>query len=223
MAPLYKCIYALSIASEKRSAAEIRPCLRRFLVALDIGIAEFREFGSKEDGLASESNDRIFVSFIQTSRAVMKYYDAYLYRKMRLSIVKIAVLAVLDFSGGVMSPSEIAKTTCTERNNITTLVRRMSREGLVRTERNTNDNRSVNVVMTELGRELFTRARQVPREVRDHLMSSIAEDDLAMLEQPLETMRQKALKGIEQLTDRARYKPRSNRRPQSMHPVDAKT
>ena len=162
--------------------------------------------------MANGIDDRVFVSFIQTARAVMKYYDAYLYRKMRLSIVKIAVLTVLYFNGGAMSPSDIAKTTCTERNNITTLIRRMSKEGLVRTERNAADKRSVSVVLTDVGREVFDRTRLVPGEVRDHVLSAIPRRNLKALERPFEIMRQHALLGIESLTSRAARKPRANRR-----------
>ena len=109
--------------------------------------------------------DTAFISFIQTARAVTKYYDAYLYRRMKLSIVKLAVLTVLDLNGGAMTPSEIARETCTERNNITTLVRRMSKEKLVRTEPNAGDKASQTVgissSMDGMSSSLCTASRMI--------------------------------------------------------------
>ena len=142
--------------------------------------------------------DRAFIDFIRTARAVTKYYDACLYRRARLSIVKLAVLTVLDLRGST-TPSEIARETCTERNNITTLVRRMSKEKLVRTEPSANDKRSVQVILTDLGREILAKGRVVPREVRDHILSSIPRGDLTACDLPLKIMKQNALSGIDQL------------------------
>ncbi len=153
--------------------------------------------------------DVAFIGFVQTARAVTKYYDAYLYRRMKLSIVKLAVLTVLEHNGGAMTPSEIARETCTERNNITTLVRRMSKEKLVRTEPNPGDKRSVKVVLTVLGRDTFERARIVPREVRDHVLSSIPREDLEAITLPLTIMRQNALSGLAQMTRGAGRRSRS--------------
>jgi DNA-binding MarR family transcriptional regulator len=176
-------------------------------------------------GLANGLDDRVFVSFILTSRAVTKYYDACLYRRMRFSIVKLGVLAALSFRGGAMSPSDIARVMCTERNNITTLTRRMSREGLVSVERREGDKRSISVVITDLGREVFERARTVPQEVRDQVLSLIDKGDLKALERPLETMRQNALLGIESLSrgpyGSPRPKLRSRRKQQAARQTDA--
>ncbi len=156
--------------------------------------------------------DVAFITFVQTARAVTKYYDAYLYRRMKLSIVKLAVLTVLERNGGAMTPSEIARETCTERNNITTLVRRMSKEKLVRTEPNAGDKRSIKVVLTDLGRDTFLKARVVPREVRDHVLSSISRDDLAAMTLPMTIMRQNALSGLVQMARGTGRKAKRGRR-----------
>ena len=80
---------------------------------------------------------RNFILFVQTARVVLKYTDAHLYRKTRLSTIKLIVLRVLASNNGVMKPSEIAEWTQTERHNITALIDRMRQEGLVAAERNT--------------------------------------------------------------------------------------
>jgi DNA-binding MarR family transcriptional regulator len=125
---------------------------------------------------------------------------------MRLSIVKLAVLTVLDASGGVMTPSEIARVTYTERNNVTTLVRRMSKEGLVRIQHNPEDKRSLHVILTDVGRTVFRQARPIPIEVHKFLFTSIPRDHLKSMDMPMSIMRNNAVQGIHDLTTKGRRK-----------------
>lgn len=160
--------------------------------------------------MAYTYKESLFISFIHTSRAVSKYFDTLLYKRLRLSIVKLAVLTVLDANGGVMTPSEIARVTYTERNNITTLVRRMNKEGLVRIQRNPEDKRSLHVVLTDAGRSMFLQARPIPIEVYKYLYNSIPRDTLKALDMPMSIMRNNAVQGIRELN--ARGKQRKNDR-----------
>ena len=149
---------------------------------------------------------RTFILFIQTARAVLKYADTHLYRKMRLSTIKLIVLRILASSGGLMRPSEIAEWTQTERHNITALIGRMRQEGLVGVERNTSDKRLVNVTLTDKGREVLSRAMPVAREVVDQVMLSITEGDSALLEKPLRVMRQNVHRELEYTAKRSRHR-----------------
>ena len=97
---------------------------------------------------------RTFILFVQTAQAVLKYADALLYKEAGLSVVKLIALKALDTNGGTMTPSGIAEWTHTERHNVTTLVNRMSRDGLITAERNNVNKRLVNVVLTDEGRRL---------------------------------------------------------------------
>lgn len=156
--------------------------------------------------MAYTYKESLFISFIHTSRAVTKYFDTLLYKKLRLSIVKLAVLTVLDASGGVMTPSEIARVTYTERNNVTTLVRRMNKEGLVRIQHNPDDKRSLHVVLTAAGRSIFRQARPVPIEVYKYLFNSIAGDNLKALDMPMRVIRNNAVQGIRDLNAKSKPK-----------------
>jgi DNA-binding MarR family transcriptional regulator len=146
---------------------------------------------------------RTFVLFIQTARAVQKYADTYLYTKARFSVVKLIVLQALAINNGVMKPSEIAEWTQTERHNITALVDRLRREGLIKIERKTSDKRTVNIIMTEKGREILSQVMPVAQEVIDQVMLSIAEGDAVLLEKLLKVLRQNAVRGLEQLAKRS--------------------
>ena len=133
---------------------------------------------------------RTFILFVQTAQAVLKYTDAHLYRAARLSIVKLVVLRALASHNGVMIPSQIAEWTQTERHNITTLIDRMKKEGLVTSERNKKNKRCVNITLTEKGREVLMQAMPVAREIVDQVMSSITDRDTLLLEKLLRGLRQ---------------------------------
>ena len=135
---------------------------------------------------------RTFILFVQTAREVLKYTDTHLYRKAHLSTIKLVVLRVLASNAGVMTPSEIAKWTQTERHNITTLIQRMSRDGPVTIERNSSDKRFVNITLTDKGREVLDQTMPVAREVVDQIMSSISEDDATLIDKQLRVLRQNA-------------------------------
>jgi len=143
-----------------------------------------------------------FMLFVQTAQAVLKYTDAYLYRKTRLSVSKLIVLKALASNSEGMMPSKIAEWTSTERNNITALVNRMKQEGLVTAERNGNDKRLVNIKLTEKGREVLGQAIPVAQEVVKQVMLSITEGDAALLKEKLGILRQNAHDGLEDLAIR---------------------
>lgn len=146
---------------------------------------------------------RTFILFVQAARSAFKYADAHLYGKMRLSIVKLIALQALASNGGVMRPSEIAEWTQTERHNITTLINRMSQEGLVTTTRDTVNKRNVNVTLTDKGREVHKQVMLVAREVVDRVMLSINESDCDWLEKILKVIRQNSDQGLEDFTQQS--------------------
>ena len=141
-----------------------------------------------------------FILFVQTAQVTLKYIDTSLYRKTRLSISKLIVMQALANTSVGMMPSEIARWTNTERHNITTLVSRMKRDGLVTTERNSNDKRLVNIKLTNKGREAYNLAMLVAQEIVDHVMLSITEADAALFEEKLRILRQNAHHGLEHIT-----------------------
>ena len=147
---------------------------------------------------------RTFILFVQSAQAVLKYADAHLYRKARLSVVKLIVLQVLDSKGGVMTPSEIAEWTQTERHNITALVNRMKQDGLVTAERSSRDKRFVNITLTDKGREVLRQTMPVAREIVKKVMTSIAERDAILLEKLLRVLRENAHDGLEDFANRSR-------------------
>ena len=138
-----------------------------------------------------------FILFVQTAQAVLKYADAYLYRKMRLSVSKLIILQALSGTSEGLVPSEIARWTSTERHNITGLISRMKREGLVIAERDSKNKRFVNIKLTDKGREVHKHAMSVAKEVFKQVMLSITDGDAELLKEKLRILRQNAYHGLE--------------------------
>ena len=150
---------------------------------------------------------RTFILFVQTADAVLKYADAHFYRKARLSIIKHVVLQILATNGGTMTPSQIAEWTFRERHNITALVDRLKRDGLVRTERRNRDKRFVDVTLTAKGRKVLKQTTREAREIVNRLMLSISEGDAVRLEKSLRVLRHNAHDSLEHLVKRAQAQP----------------
>lgn len=133
-----------------------------------------------------------FILFVQTAQAVLKSADAFLYRKANLSVIKLIVLQVLERHNGVMTPSEIAEWTQTERHNITALVQRMKRDGLITAERSNIDKRTVNIYLTDKGRQVLEQTIPVAREIKDLMMSSTTEEEAIQMAERLKVLRKNA-------------------------------
>jgi len=148
---------------------------------------------------------RTFILFVQTAHTVLRYADAHFYRRVRLSVIKFIVLQALAINGDTMRPSEIAEWTSRERHNITTLVRRLERDGLVRAERSNRDKRFVNIILTAKGRKVLKQAIPVAREIVNQVMLSVSEGDSLLLEKSLRVLRQNAHHGLEHLAKRSQH------------------
>ena len=133
---------------------------------------------------------RAYIVFMQTAKAALKHADTTLYQKARLSLSKLVILVALSDHGGVMSPSELADWTQTEQHNITTLVSRMKKDGLVTSERDKDNKRFVRVILTNKGRDLLDEVTPVAREMIDQVMSSVTEADAVLLEDKLRVLQQ---------------------------------
>ena len=144
---------------------------------------------------------RTFILFVQTAQKVLKYADSHLYREASLSVVKLITLRALASNNRAMTPSELAKWTQTERHNITALVNRMGRDGLVIAERNSSDKRVVNITLTDQGREVLSQAMPEARKVVNQVMASITESDAIPLEKMLRVLRKNAHDGLEDVAE----------------------
>jgi DNA-binding MarR family transcriptional regulator len=147
---------------------------------------------------------RAFILFQQTARVVAKYQDAYMNKKAGLSDVKLIVLMAFFYDpAAAITASELAQWTDTEVHNITTLVNRMKKDGLLEAKHGKKDRRYLKITLTDKGREVFREAMPAAQQVLDQLMSSISPDDALLFEKVLKTIRLNAYDGLEHLTGNA--------------------
>lgn len=137
-----------------------------------------------------------FVYFAQTARAVLKYADSCFNKAEGLSLVKFIVLHSLESNDKVFTLSEIASLTNTERHNITTLVERLEKEGLVKTRRNRRDRRVVNVRITEKGKQILAIAIPIARQIASQIMLNAQNSELANFVEQLGTIKKNAYDGL---------------------------
>ncbi len=143
-----------------------------------------------------------FILFVQTADAVLKYAEARFF-KAGFSVIRYMVLQVIANNGGTITPSELAHSTLRERHDITTVVNRLKRDGLVRTERDNRDKRFVNVTMTAKGWKVLEQTTPVASEIVKQVMSSVTEDDAFLLKKLLGILRKNAHDGLESSQARA--------------------
>ena len=147
---------------------------------------------------AEEPDSRAFLLFIQTADAVLKYSDAVLY-KGGLSVIKQLVLQLLETNGGTLTPTQIARWTLREKHNITTLIQRMQREGLIKVEPNLSDRRSIRVTLTDKGRAAIQNVLPLAMGIVRQVMSSVSNTSNQRLESSLKTLRKNAFEGLKTL------------------------
>lgn len=158
-----------------------------------------------KDLIEIKEEDRIlttFILFTQTARVAAKYQNAYMNKKASLSDVKFMVLMAFYYNPtAAITASQIAQWTDTAPHNVTTLIRRMRQEGLIRTMRDKKDKRTLNVKITEKGQAALKESMAPAQQVIDRLMSSITTEDSLSLEKVLKVIRLNAYGGLEALQE----------------------
>ena len=155
-----------------------------------------------EDLHFKEDTIRTFIQFVQTARSVLKYTDTYLYRKARFSTIKLITLEALANDDGVMTCTDIAERTHTERHNVTTLIERLAKDGLVTADRDSSDKRCVNITLTGKGRDVLMQVVPFAGDIAKREMSSISKGDVIRLQKLLRVLRQNAYDGLDDLAKR---------------------
>jgi len=133
---------------------------------------------------------------MQAASVVQKYSDSALHRKTGISTVKFNVLKALAVKGGKLTPSDIARLIIRERHDVTTLVRRMEKDGYIEFEPNLGDRRSVYVILTEKGREKLAQAEPVFDEIIIQSMAMTDERNRTPMEDFLKTLAKNAFGGL---------------------------
>jgi DNA-binding MarR family transcriptional regulator len=137
--------------------------------------------------------------FIQATRLVDKYIDAYFYRKAPITFTKFLFLKILASHNGIMTATQMAEWIHTELHNLTTLVARLKKDELVYTQRNEMDRRKVDIFITDKGRAMMEQSLPVAHELINRIMTSVNKEDAVKLNQILNVLGQNANAGLDEI------------------------
>ena len=146
-----------------------------------------------------------FSLFLEAAIIAQKYADSTFYRKAGISTPKYTVLQILANADNPVTPSEIAKKMIKERHDITTLIQRMKRDGLVDVSPSATDRRSVIITLTEKGREKYVQAGPVAEEIVGQVMEKIGKTKLTSISKSLNTVKKNAIDGMDKPSGTSRY------------------
>lgn len=138
--------------------------------------------------------------FIQATRLIDKYINAYFYRKAPITFTKFLFLKILSSHNGVMTATQMAEWIHTELHNLTTLVARLKKDELVYTQRNEIDMRKVDIFITDKGRAMVEQSLPVAKELINRIMISVDKEDAVKLNQILNVLGQNAHAGLDEIT-----------------------
>ena len=129
------------------------------------------------------------VSLVQTAAAVDKFLDAEL-RNYGISKAKLLLMKILVTKGGRMTPTALSVESFRSKHTITALVDGLERDGLVRRERCSDDRRSLDVTLTDKGREFLKDTLSACDEIGYIAMGHIDGEQAKQLKALLDQIRQ---------------------------------
>lgn len=127
----------------------------------------------------------------QTYNLVLRCENA-VFAKEGLTTEHHAVLMAIKFIGSQATVTDVARWLDRNPNTISLIADRMEKRGLVRRMRNLRDRRSVRLVITAKGREIFEGATIAGWELIRQMLSPLSEKEQRLLSDLLELVRQRA-------------------------------
>jgi DNA-binding MarR family transcriptional regulator len=147
-----------------------------------------------QQGLGS-SKIRVVMSIARTADVLNRYLEIEL-AKHGSSPIRFGVMNALFVHGGTMTPTAISKWTFREKHTISAMLHVLERIGLIRREPNTNDGRSVNIVVTEKGWNSTEKMIPVSEEISYKVLSCFDDEQIETLVNLLKHLRKHLFKQI---------------------------
>jgi DNA-binding MarR family transcriptional regulator len=136
--------------------------------------------GSRKPGRHLASASTLVSSFLETADAVEARLEAAV-APMGLSLAKLGLLHHLAEAKEPLPLSELAQHQNCVRSNITQLVDRLEKEGLVRRRPDPQDRRSVRAALTPAGEQAYQKAKRALAEEQRAIVESLSSGDAASL------------------------------------------
>lgn len=135
----------------------------------------------------SGSGEALVFSLLGTAGAVEARLEAAL-GPVGLSLAKAGVLHYLAEAPGPVALSDLANHQNCVRSNITQLIDRLEKEGLVRRRADPDDRRSVRAALTAAGQRTYARAIRLLAAEQRAIVSSLSPGDAASLRSALRVL-----------------------------------
>lgn len=116
--------------------------------------------------------------------------------KYGISAEQHAVLITMKYIKGPATPTEVARWLDRNPNSISLIVERMSKAGLVKGIRDLRDRRSVRLIMTAKGKELFEQATVAGWQLTQEILSGMTEEEIRSLIRLLGAVRDKSFQRL---------------------------
>jgi DNA-binding MarR family transcriptional regulator len=130
--------------------------------------------------LAPPGSDPIVLSVLGTAHALEARLEAALGR-LGLSLAKLGLLQHLAAAGGPLALRELAERQSCVRSNITQLVDRLEKDGLVRRRSDPDDRRGIKAALTAAGERAYDRGIQVLAEEQRAIVRALTAGDAKQL------------------------------------------
>ena len=148
---------------------------------------------------ASKTTDKTplgtLLSILMSFEVLARYLEVEL-RVHQATLIKFNIMSTLFKNGGEMTPSEIAESVFREKNSITSAIKTLEKEGVVRREPSTDDRRSVKVIITDKGWEVANRLSPIAQELSREALSCIDKEQLETLVGNMRMVRESLLPKI---------------------------
>jgi len=129
---------------------------------------------------APPGSDPIVLSVLGTAHALEARLEAALGR-VGLSLAKLGLLQHLAAAGAPLALRELAARQSCVRSNITQLVDRLEKDGLVRRRSDPDDRRSVKAALTPAGERAYGKGIQVLAEEQQAIVRALTAGDAKQL------------------------------------------
>jgi len=153
------------------------------------GNSKFEEYMGKFSSL--EQDYLLYLLLRRTAHVMSKVRSRELI-KHGLSTIQVGVLLIVYTMGDKTTPTEIARQMHREPHSISSLVRRMEKDGLVNRVRDLDRKNQIRVELTQEGLKAYYQSTN--REAILSMFSSLSEEERKYLKSSLEKLRGKALK-----------------------------
>jgi len=152
----------------------------------------------------------IVMSLIRTSDIASRYLELKMGKNVSGSIktpIQFAVINALCQRSGRKTPTAVSKWMFRATHTITSMLDTLERKQLVRREANKKDRRSINIIVTDLGKENNRKMIPIAEEISREVLSCLEDEQLEAINDILRQIRKHLLKQIDNASPPFRKEP----------------